>query len=267
MIEIKRKGSRSIKEIPATILEQLNRGEIESANLVEFLGVDRKILLENLLMQCGRKKYLEPILTRLDKLEKRTPKTVYETIAMGIYEQIRAHHDSDLLFTISRHRSDIVRCWATYIIGKNTELSVQQMLQAIRPFAADRHFNVREYAWVDVRKTIVQNLPESIAILSVWATDGDENIRRFASEVTRPRGVWCEHIEILKQNPELGLPILEPLKSDTSRYVQNSVGNWLNDASKTRPEFVRELCKHWEKESDTKETQYIIKRALRTIVK
>lgn len=55
MIEIKRKGSRSIKEIPATILEQLNRGEIESANLVEFLGVDRKILLENLLMQCGRK--------------------------------------------------------------------------------------------------------------------------------------------------------------------------------------------------------------------
>lgn len=141
------------------------------------------------------------------------------------------------------------------------------MLQAIRPFAADGHFNVREYAWIDVRKTIVQNLPESIAILSVWATDGDENIRRFASEVTRPRGVWCEHIEILKQNPELGLPILEPLKSDTSRYVQNSVGNWLNDASKTRPEFVRELCKHWEKESDTKETQYIIKRALRTIVK
>lgn len=44
MTEIKRKGARSIKEIPADILEQINRGEIDSVNLVEFLGVDRKTL-------------------------------------------------------------------------------------------------------------------------------------------------------------------------------------------------------------------------------
>lgn len=267
MTEIKRKGARSIKEIPAHILEQLNRGEIESANLVEFLAVDRKILLENLLIQHDRQKYLPPILAQLDKLEKRTPKAFYETLGTGLFEQITTHDDRELFCAISTHPSDIVRCWATYLIGKNTELNIEQMFRQIRPFATDKHFNVRECAWADMRKTIVENLSESLTLLSAWATDRDENIRRFASEVTRPRGVWCEHIIPLKENPEPGLPILEPLKSDESKYVRDSVGNWLNDAGKTQPEFVKELCRRWEKESDTKETKYIIKKALRTIEK
>jgi 3-methyladenine DNA glycosylase AlkC len=264
MTSTKRKGARTINDIPKDILEQLNRGEIETANLVEFLAADRKILLENLLIQCGRTNYLQPILSLTDRLEKRT--AIYEAIGTGLFEQITANNDSDLFSAISTHPSDLVRCWATYITGKNTELNIEQMLLKIKPFAADRHFNVRECAWSDVRKTVAQNLHESIAILSKWTEDKDENIRRFASEATRPRGVWCEHIKELKQNPGLGLPILEPLKSDKSKYVQNSVGNWLNDAGKTQPEFVRELCKRWDQESDTKETRYTIKRALRNLM-
>ncbi len=118
-----------------------------------------------------------------------------------------------------------------------------------------------------VRPKLVSNLNESIDILAKWTANEDENIRRFATEVTRPRGVWCEHIETLKQNPELALPILEPLKSDHSKYVQDSVGNWLNDASKNQSEFVIALCQRWETESDTKATKYIVKKALRTLNK
>ena len=263
----KRKGARTIKDIPKDILEQLNRGEIEAANLVEWLAIDRKILLENLLNQCDRKKYLLPILEHVNKLEKQTVNTIACAIGTGLYEQINAYNDNDFLSAISTHPSDFVRSWAADIVGNNTDLNIEQMLLKIKPFAADRHFNVRECAWSSVRNGIIRNLHESLAILSAWTSDKDENIRRFASEATRPRGVWCEHIKELKQNPELGLSILEPLKSDQSKYVQNSVGNWLNDASKSQPDFVRELCKRWEKESDTKETKYIIKRALRTIVK
>ena len=35
-----RKGARSTKDISQSILEQLNRGEIESANLVDSLNFD-----------------------------------------------------------------------------------------------------------------------------------------------------------------------------------------------------------------------------------
>jgi 3-methyladenine DNA glycosylase AlkC len=65
----------------------------------------------------------------------------------------------------------------------------------------------------------------------------------------------------LKQNPALALPILEPLKSDKAKYVQDSVGNWLNDASKTQPQLVYDICEKWQNESPIKETNYIINKA------
>lgn len=267
MTEIKRKGSRSTKDIPKEILEQLNSGQIETANLVEWLAVDQKLLLENLLKQTDRKKYLSPILADIESLKKQTVNTINEAIGAGVFTQATKYNDTEILAIISTHKSDLIRCWATYTIGKNPKLNVKQMLHQIQPFSADKHFGVREICWLAVRQTISKNLTESFEILSKWTTNEDENIRRFASEATRPRGVWCEHIEELKQKPELGLTILEPLKSDKSKYVQDSVGNWLNDASKTKPNFVIDICKKWEKESQTKETAYIIKKALRTIEK
>ena len=263
----KRKGARSTKDIPADVLRELNAGHIETANLVEWLAVDQKILLENLLWEHGRTDYLNPVLTRVDGLAKQTVNTINEAIGTALFEQMTRQNDTDFLSIMSTHRADLVRCWATYAIGKNEQLSISETLTQIQPFAADSHFGVREIGWMAVRTKIAQNLTESIKILSEWAKNTDANIRRFATESTRPRGVWCEHIEALKQHPEQGLPILESLKSDTSRYVQDSVGNWLNDTSKTQPQFVTDLTRRWETESNTKETKYIIKKAMRTLHK
>lgn len=267
MIVEKRKGSRSTKAIPKAILEQLNSGQIETANLVEWLAVDQRLLLENLLKDCGRTEYLKPILAGVEVLKKQTVNTINEAIGTGLYRESLKNGDSEMLQVISTHKSDLIRCWATYAIGRNETLDLSQKLEQIQVFAADTHFGVREICWLAVRPSLARNLSQSIAILSGWTSHPDENVRRFASEATRPRGVWCEHIEELKQNPKLGLPILESMKSDQAKYVQDSVGNWLNDASKTQAEFVVAICEKWEKESPTKETAYIIKKALRTVEK
>ena len=267
MTDAKRKGARTTKDISPEVLEKLNHGEIETANIVEWFAIDRRQLLSTVLLQNKREPYLKPILEHIDQLKKPTSNTISKTIGEGLFLQADRHSDRECSTIIANHPSDLVRSWGCFMVGKNHSLNLSQMLKEIEHFAKDRHFNVREEAWVAVRPSVILNLRESIDILSAWALDEHEYIRRFASEITRPRGVWCKHIEVLKATPELALSILEPLKSDKSKYVRDSVANWLNDASKTQPEFVRTLCGKWEKESNTQETRYIIKKALRTLRK
>ncbi|MFH6992616.1 DNA alkylation repair protein [Flavobacterium sp. FlaQc-48] len=264
---IKRKGARSAKDIPMAILEQLNKGEIETANLVEWLAVDQVLLLKNVLEQFDKTCYLEPVLCDIKSLKKLTVNTVNEAIGVGLMRQSILNNDVTILAEMSNHKSDLVRCWTAYTIGRDSKLNINEMLEQIQVFAADTHFGVREISWLAVRSVILKNLNQSLEILLKWTFNENENIRRFATESTRPRGIWCEHSEELKKKPELAAAILNSLKSDSSKYVQDSVGNWLNDASKSRPDFVMDLCERWKAENPEEETLYIIKRALRTIKK
>lgn len=264
MTQEKRVGARSIAQIPPEILQQINRGELETANLTEWLAVDQVALLQHQFHLLGRDEYLPLLLAQIRDQKKPSTNSTCRVIGRTLGQLILQHGDEALLEQLGSHRSDMLRCWAAYAHPYTT---LEDELRYIYPFAQDAHFGVREVAWFALRQHIIDELDEALQSLAHWATDPNEYIRRFACEATRPCGVWCEHITRLKDTPELGLPILAPLSRDTSRYVQNSVGNWLNDASKTQPKFVETLCEAWLREHDCPETRYITKRALRSLNK
>jgi 3-methyladenine DNA glycosylase AlkC len=263
---LSRKGAKKTSAIPNDVLELLNKGQLETVNLIEWLAIDYKIILPIVFRELGLNQLVEPIMKSVDELPKKTTMQVFSKIGRTTYELTSNLYDfQEIKQKLASHKSDTIRCYATYLTGFNQKITVQEKLQEIQKFSADKHFGVREIAWIAVRPSIVAELEKSIEYLRFWTENKDDNIRRFASESTRPRGVWCNHIENLKQNPKLALPILNPLKSDRSKYVQDSVGNWLNDASKSQPEFVKKLCAEWIIESNTKETQKIVARATRTL--
>ncbi|MFE5473652.1 DNA alkylation repair protein [Bacillus safensis] len=265
---INRKGARKGSDIPHDVLILLNQGEIESVNLTEWLAVNHMTLLQHVLPSLGLDDHLDYVSSEVAKQKSESGMKAIRLIGHLLDEVLQEENEKqvEVIQTCSRHISDSVRCWAAYM-NKQRSSSLEEKLAYIQPFAADHHFGVREIAWMSVRESLSHQLDQSIEYLTEWAKSEDENIRRFSVESIRPRGVWTKHIELLKQEPERALPILDDLKSDPSTYVQDSVGNWLNDASKTQPNWVKNLCEQWSKASNTKATSRIVKKAKRTIVK
>ena len=242
-------------------LALLNGGVVASGNLAEGLAVDFAALMAVALPQAD--------VAALDKMR--------AAAALGVSKRMLLAGEIVLdavgrqgLNALAWHQSDTVRGWVCYALAQHHALCgpaepLENLLDAVRAFADDVHFGVREWVWLAVRPHIAAQPQRAIGYLAGWATAPSERVRRFASESTRPRGVWCAHMNILKENPALGLPVLEPLKADPSKYVQDSVGNWLNDAAKSQPQWVRGLCDQWLVQSPCKATEYICKRALRSL--
>lgn len=250
----KAKG-RGVKDIPPERLARLNAGA-EATTLTECLAVDFAALMRNILPEIG-----DDALTEI-----RDSASTGILKRMSIAAQVIENRlGLSTLERLARHPSDTARGWASFIIGSAVGMDLSARLDAIRPYADDPHFGVREWSWMAVRPHLAADLDRAIALLSEWTVDSSERIRRFASEAIRPRGVWCAHVAALKRHPEIALPILEPLRTDPAIYVQDSVANWLNDASKDRPDWVQALCVRWSAESSTPETARICKRALRSI--
>ena len=250
-----RVGARRISQIPPKVLAQLNRGEIESRTLVEGLAVDF----------C---RLLRAVAPRLPKL---STDTMHAARAEGITRRMElagrlllAHLGPPGYFQLARHRSDTVRSWAAFLLAASPDFTLGERLHLIRALANAHKTGVREWAWLSLRPKIAENVELAIDLLEPWTVSVSPFQRRFASEATRPRGVWCTKIKQLVETPELGLRILEPLRADPHRYVQDSVANWLNDAAKSQPVFVRGLCNRWRQESTNEATERICRRALRS---
>ncbi|EDP97765.1 DNA alkylation repair protein [Kordia algicida OT-1] len=258
-----RKGPRSLKDLNPEVIAYLNQGLVETKNLMEWLATDQLFLLKLVLKELNKQAWFPDFEVAVNAQKKPTAnsntKVIGETFGLlttnaKVYEKLK------------NHTSDLVRCWACWA-ESTQQNTVSKLLKTMKPYAADTHFGVREVVIFATKERMIADLDTSVALLTKWTTNEDENIRRFAVEALRPIGVWTKKITAFQENPAKALPILNPLKSDASKYVRDAVGNWLNDASKSQPIWVESLCEKWKKESPTKETAYIIKRGMRTILK
>lgn len=250
-------SSKGVADIDKGRLAALNNGIIEAATLTECLAVDFAALMRVTLPEIGE--------NAISFLEQESKTGILKRMTMTgrlIIDQMGEAAFSRLI----EHQSDTVRGWACFMIGAIDRTAIADRLNAIRPLADDHHFGVREWSWMAVRPHIAADLEVSIRHLANWTCAPSERVRRFASESIRPRGVWCAHIGALKKQPEIAFPILEPLRADPAPYVQDSVGNWLNDAGKDQPDWVREVCQRWlEEMPDDPNTKRIVGRALRSL--
>lgn len=260
---LNRKGVRKATDINPEVLELLEKGMIETVNLTEWLAVDQLKVLKTVLNGLSLENHFPEFEAAVNSQKKPTSNS--STKAIGI-EFARFVELGNTLNYLKTHPSDIVRCWACWAESSNSN-TTDKLLERMKTYAADVHFGVREVVIFASKEQLTIDLVDSINLLKKWCSSEDENVRRYVAEVLRPNGVWTKKVDALHQKPELGLPLIRPLKSDGSKYVQNSVANWLNDASKSNPDWVRKICSKWLGESNTKETAYIIKRAMRTINK
>jgi 3-methyladenine DNA glycosylase AlkC len=262
----RRKGARRMSEIPPAVLRALNRGEEETITLVEWLAIDVRQLARAVVRELALGAKGGPVLDAADELYSQG--VMARSRGMGaawLAAAPRGKARAALLERLAKHRADVVRSWAAYSLAADAELGLVPRLAAARRFAADPHMAVRECAWDTIRPYLAADLEHGIALLRPWVRDRDPAVRRCAVEATRPRGVWCAHLEPLKREPELARPLLDPVRSDESLYVRRSVGNWLNDASKSQPAWVQGLCRRWRRESPTPETRWITSRGERTM--
>jgi 3-methyladenine DNA glycosylase AlkC len=251
----KRRGYGRRADIPQELLDALERGEAETATLVEALAMD----LARTMTHC------------LPGFPAHAVEALHAARNLGITrrmalagELLARHGDQALVQCAAAHPSDTVRGWATYAIC-TMHPTLGDQLNALRTLADDPHFGVREWAWMALRPHLARDVQSGIAALVPWTTEPSAFLRRFASEATRPRGVWAAHLRALTEAPWLGLPILEPLRADADGYVQDSVANWLNDAARSQPDWVMALCDRWQQEAGGPATQRILRRALRNL--
>lgn len=259
-----RKGARRKRDVPVDVLRYLATGELETVNLMEWLAADMSALARNVAATTSYQPLRRALLNAAGEM---LGKGVKERIAVAGRAIASTLGDirHPAFLGLACHQSDLVRQWACSAVNEEClSRSLDKRLIATTVFAKDSNMSVREVAWMAFRPHVRSDLENSIQSLEPLSRDSDPNLRRFAIEVTRPRSVWGAHINQLKDEPATAFALLNNVRSDPARYVQLAVGNWLNDASKTRPDWVYKICQSWTK-FENHHTDAIVKRGLRTL--
>lgn len=124
--------------------------------------------------------------------------------------------------------------------------------------------NTGEYT---IRPFFESHFDATISQMTKWASHENKHVRRLSSEGIRPRLPWSSKLDVFIQDPSPIFSILEKLKDDESKYVQKSVANCLNDILKDNYDEGQKIINQWNGKNISKERKWIIKHALRNLIK
>ncbi len=124
--------------------------------------------------------------------------------------------------------------------------------------------NTGEYT---IRPYLIRHQKRTLAKMSKWSKAKNFHLRRLASEGGRPRLPWAPKLQPFIDDPSPLWPILNQLIDDPSKYVQKSVANCLNDILKDNRELAQKWIDTWQTSAETKARKWIIKHALRNLIK
>jgi 3-methyladenine DNA glycosylase AlkC len=251
-------------DVPPELARALSTGERETTTWTEWMAVDTARLALTVARELPQGRLRRALIDVSNDLAGKGILDRLNLVGRAVASAV-VDFDSPSFRYLVTHRSDAVRQWCAYAVNyPQSALSLERLLAATLPFAADSHMSVRECAWMAFRPFLIARLDEGLRLLSVIARSQEPRVRRFAVEVSRPRSVWGRHCTALKKEPALGRPVLEAVRGESNRYTQLSVGNWLNDASKSRPDWVQAVCDEWSRDGDSA-TNWMARRGMRTL--
>ncbi|RAX49001.1 DNA alkylation repair protein [Arthrobacter sp. AQ5-05] len=117
-----------------------------------------------------------------------------------------------------------------------------------------------------IRTLLRHDLDRALELVLGWTASDDVDVRRLASEGTRPYLPWSMRVPEITARPGATIPVLEALYRDDAEYVRRSVANHLNDLSRDAPALVVDTARRWLAEPDVN-TARLVRHALRTLVK
>jgi 3-methyladenine DNA glycosylase AlkC len=106
----------------------------------------------------------------------------------------------------------------------------------------------------------------TLARMAKWTGHDSYHVRRLVSEGTRPRLPWGVGVTL---DVTAGLPLLDRLHADPTRYVTRSVANHLNDIARTAPDLVIARLRGWRAAAKQQqgELDWMVRHALRGLVR
>lgn len=141
---------------------------------------------------------------------------------------------------------------------RNFQESMQCLHAMTQVFTAE--FAIRSY-FIEFEK-------ETLKQFEKWVHDPSEHVRRLVSEGSRPLLPWGQKLHSFVQNPERTWHLLEKLSLDSSKYVQKSVANHINDHSKNHPDWILEKLEILKnKHPENSGLEWIVRHGTRTLVK